>query len=524
MTLFTTVIFLVLIWASIHGLHHLSKRSSSPLLPVDRQRRTVTHLTVQALHCRVQTTAWNTRHDILKDRLQRYSRLRNAFILFYDAGNVLGLLGMIVAVSLLLWTFFALVGDLIATEPRHHKRDLDSDFVKPIIPGVTVPLSDAPVILFAVFTCQVIHELGHAFAAAIDQVPIVAAGASFTIAIPSAFVTFSAASLQALAPTRRARIIAAGPWHNLVFWLLLLFAIQVHLDKWLLTVGYTNVNDLGRSVLSVESNSPLTGFLLEGSVVTKLDDIHIAGRDDVWTRYLTAKDPQAGGLGWCFDQKKYLESTEDCCTATSNPGASTSLLSCFTALHHTTHRCLDPLPILTKPLENKRCGSNTDCHEAFCIRPSSTAQLLRLTMVSPWENPQKEEVVLWSGPRKEVWEQVEVGEYLPRLFIFPGWTPRLMARILSYLQAASLSLFLFNLLPLPYLDGAQFLSVIVEIAFPNPRPPIIDLEEAITPISPISPRESRWKSRIGPFITRGLTIVFVLCAVLAINKVGLGYS
>ena len=73
-------------------------------------------------------------------------------------------------------------------------------------------------------------------------------------------------------------------------------------------------------------------------------------------------------------------------------------------------RCLDPISILNDPKDLNRCKSATDCTsipDSLCVRPDAKAQLLRLTVRLPplTGAGRNEEVVLWSGPRREVWEE-----------------------------------------------------------------------------------------------------------------------
>lgn len=122
-----------------------------------------------------------------------------------------------------------------------------------------------------------------------------------------------------------------------------------------------------------------------------------------------------------------------------------ALLSCFTTNSPEMRRCLDPLPILTRPADNPRCRVDADCtgDNTICIRTDPAAHLVRLAYKSVWnvEGP-VEQIVLWHGPRQEIYEQgtfqhtitrsllitavVEVGSHLPRIPFFPLWFPQLV--------------------------------------------------------------------------------------------------
>lgn len=83
-------------------------------------------------------------------------------------------------------------------------------------------------------------------------VPIVSAGASFTVVVPAAFVTFPTTAMEALRPWPRSQIIAAGPFHNLVFWALLLLVDHLGTGDLLTRLLYRDISDLGRVVMHID--------------------------------------------------------------------------------------------------------------------------------------------------------------------------------------------------------------------------------------------------------------------------------
>lgn len=96
-------------------------------------------------------------------------------------------------------------------------------------------------------------------------------------------------------------------------------------------------------------------------------------------------------------------SSKECCL----PDKSTTTLSCFTA--NTTPiqlGCLKPVPILTSTDEKTRCASEDGCKNGLvCVRPAEKENLLRLTVRSG--ELEHEEVVLWTGPRGEIYDEGE---------------------------------------------------------------------------------------------------------------------
>ena len=170
-------------------------------------------------------------------------------------------------------------------------------------------------------------------------------------------------------------------------------------------------------------------------------------------------------------------------------------------------RCVDPLLFLDAPdtASTRRCASSVDCgHGQLCIRPRGDQELVSFTIhVPPWLRKDKEDVerkLVWQGDSSEILDEgpsvllltshqfltfsvpvVEVGDWLPTYGVLPMGLPvlwntmflcglscaRCLARFthdvhFRYLKMLSLSLFFFNLLPLPFLDGGQLFDVLYD--------------------------------------------------------------
>ena len=98
----------------------------------------------------------------------------------------------------------------------------------------------------------------------------------------------------------------------------------------------------------------------------------------------------------------HLEGPDACCLP-SVDSMGTSHLSCFTGARFSkdVQGCLDPIPILTGRNETTRCTG--ECGSGMvCVEAGPDTQFLRLTVLHPLK---EEDVVLWSGPRSEVWAE-----------------------------------------------------------------------------------------------------------------------
>ena len=203
-------------WLFIHFIHrfYIHTDKSRGILPTSltNRKRFSTTITLKILHLRVESTAFNFHHDVLSHQFTRSptARLPTALRAAFDLGIVISLLGMVVALALLSWTFMLLarrlMADLVPPSPdihTHVKRAYQNDYMPPTlparaptditvqllvrldyltrikpthpsirtqIPGITLPLSHLPILVGALFFSQAIHEAGHALSAALSVV------------------------------------------------------------------------------------------------------------------------------------------------------------------------------------------------------------------------------------------------------------------------------------------------------------------------------------------------------------------
>jgi hypothetical protein len=94
-------------------------------------------------------------------------------------------------------------------------------------------------------------------------------------------------------------------------------------------------------------------------------------------------------------------------------------------------RCLDPVPILSPMTADKdptRCRSQHGCtKDQMCTYPDPQEQLMRIGIQPPrWQEALVEtsaRIVLWDGPRSEVYEQVIVSNYASQHWWLPPSLP-----------------------------------------------------------------------------------------------------
>ncbi|KAI0635430.1 hypothetical protein C8Q77DRAFT_1108050 [Trametes polyzona] len=508
---FCLVVFWVLLYALRESLLRARRISALPSLTSSARapstelfRSSCTRITLDRCHLRYQSTAWNALHQSSLARLAKRGDWRRALQGAYDVGSVLGILGMLGSVSLLLWTtaqLFASVYNSSTTSspvvPTANIRKRDTFAVEQsstdlgskaalqlIIPGLTTPLHHLPLLLVALLTAQVVHECGHAVAAALDGVPLTSAGLGLTVILPSAFVAFPTEETESLPLRSRTRLISAGAFHNLMFWLVLSAAAWLGTSALVWPVlGYRDVGQYGRVVVGVDEMSPLYGHLPVGAVIYKVGDDALASPKGAATKWETLLSPGSSriprSLGWCAETSWFTAQDVSCCTTRRS---TVSSQSCFATVGESRlEHCVDPLRFL-QPAETesmRRCASAAECgHDHSCVRPRGDQELLSLTMyLPPWmrtDGGDAERTVVWQGDRSEILEEVDVGDWLPRSSWLPMGLPFLWATFYSYLKMLTLSLYFFNLLPLPFLDGGQLFDVLHD-AWAAHRTPELDV-------------------------------------------------
>ncbi|KAF8527612.1 hypothetical protein BU17DRAFT_39700 [Hysterangium stoloniferum] len=528
MSLNNYIALLVVFWLLVHFRHRQilsSHAGNNSLLPLANARLRPTRSLINLGHLlrvdlpsflvlRVSTIVFNDFHRHLVGGVSRKlssvnHRLRKnndnkrdwnwvtTIKVFYDVGSVIAVIGQILGFGGLSWCLFQLFYQYQNNHPieiptvSQWKRSIppvgpasNDVFLKPLIPGVTLPISHAFPIFLSMIACTTIHELGHALVAAIDGIPLLSWGYSLIFIVPTAFVELagSSNSNKDHSASSRLRIAAAGAFHNVLTLCVLYLASYVSIGRVSLRMlGYVEVLE-GVVVVDVSEGSPLRPFLASGFVITDLDDTPLVKMPNVsvqniWDTFLmmdtAVVDDQyqsATPLGWCMGQNWFDSRSTTCCTRNTtlvSISNSTTAGSCF--IPHSNSKeghCIDPVPLF----ENytiQRCTSDVVCNAEtggtdICIRPHPSTSLLRIS-VKESGNTGVGKVVVWSGPRREVWEQVTIGTYLPGFPLLHVGLPAAGKLLFEYLKVVSISLFFFNILPVRILDGGEIFSSFLDV-------------------------------------------------------------
>nr|ODN90475.1 hypothetical protein L203_01584 [Cryptococcus depauperatus CBS 7841] len=308
-----------------------------------------------------------------------------------------------------------------------------------LIPGLTVPLSHFPSLVFALVFNQLIHELGHALCAALDDVQPTRVSLNLSYLLPSMTVEFPS-TIDALNPNAQMRIASSGPIHNLVTWLILRLLASSSLGSlfWQDRSGQGVVQE-------VAWKSPLAKHLQPGDTISHLNDIQLTLNG--WTDYLHSAEPDNLFKGWCVNKDTFLTLPFTPCN--DSRSLESIIFKPVDPQNPTPPRCLAPHPILDIP-------STSSCPDDrwLLVRPLSES-ILRIRK----SKNGKEKVVLWDGAREEVYKSVRIGMKGAKGWADGVWVFDLLLR---YIKTIALSLFVFNLLPFPFTDGSQLLDSLLK--------------------------------------------------------------
>lgn len=391
---------------------------------------------------------------------------------WYDLGSVFAGVMLVCALGTLVRSIW-----LVAARPTLVKRD-DAVGVPqwvPVvrrrltqIPGVTVPFTYLVPLLVSVLVSQVLHEAGHALAAALHRVQAHMLGFSLVVpGIPIAYVTLP--DLRGYLTRReQLRIVSAGVWHNGCF----LLALRLFLALNLARVLWVDAPGL-RVVRSMDPALAL--WIPEGAIVTAVNDRNLTTmppreRLAAWDAFLHDDLPTL--QGWCVPPEMWDNASRACCS-TSQPD-----LLCFTA---SDARCLEPLRVFR---EMQRCSGTCS---GVCVKPAAHESVARLVLAHAPESQ-----VALHGPFATVQQSIDVSVYRLtgwlRVFFLErlaDWVAELWEAAIASLVLVNTSLCLLNMLPLMPLDGGAYLRLVLVEAYARQRGDVseayaleTDLEEA----------------------------------------------
>ncbi|KAJ1930850.1 hypothetical protein EC988_009988, partial [Linderina pennispora] len=185
--------------------------------------------------------------------------------------------------------------------------------LQPVIPGVTLPLSHIWYYLLSLAICAIVHELGHALAAAWSYIPLRRFGVFIMGIYPGAFVDLSKDDMDKAPVLQQLRVVCAGVWHNAVTAMLVyLLVYSGGLSRSFEFAGWQKID--GVAIMDIEHTSPLFGRIPVLSTIYRIDDVDLSGKSGPspiarWTRALTATqtNQDTAESGFCVTSEENVD-------------------------------------------------------------------------------------------------------------------------------------------------------------------------------------------------------------------------
>ncbi|KAJ2743635.1 hypothetical protein GGI20_003607 [Coemansia sp. BCRC 34301] len=392
-----------------------------------------------------------------------------------------------------------------------------SQWLRPVIPGITMPLGHLWYYLLSLVLCAIVHELGHALAAARARIRLRSFGLFVMGVYPGAFVDLPRDKLEQAPVVQQLRIVCAGVWHNAVAALLAWLLVHSGGLGWAFSHSGWVRADAGVVVVDVSQSSPLYGHIPLLSTVYRVDDIELHtpvnnasympdqfGSSPIarWSNVLTnTRDSrETATAGFCA---RLADNVDDglCCEMSpqfplgESPDAN---IFCFERYKRpvlqapSSSMCFDLRNALARS-GSIRCQSDQDCaigasggrqtlfgrkgHDmsqssssssspGVCVLPSSPypeSRVIRLYH-HPFGEKRQGEMLIYVGSPKALWLEMQVSSLQPRWrwlsCRLPSWTEALFQYVLSF----SLAFCLLNAIPAWYLDGDHLLRLLLSVA------------------------------------------------------------
>ncbi|KAK6123065.1 hypothetical protein DH2020_043184 [Rehmannia glutinosa] len=355
-----------------------------------------------------------------------------------------------------------------------------------LIAGLSISLPSMGYVCISSVICVIVHEFGHALAAASEGVQMEYFAIFWAVLFPGALVAFNDASLQSLPGLASLRIYCAGIWHN-------------------------------AAVLDVPTMSPLSGYLSPHDIIFSLDDFHIRTAEE-WKQVIALLTEQThmrssgpyGGIvnvekGYCVPRSLIEESThlqfEGNRTICPSELIAFAYVTCLDVSKYNDGgdknnyqeegkkiHCLDAKDVIKlrkcayNTVQSPRNRNNCLCSEVeSCLTPVQLPGLgwVEITysslqchnhgrsLFSDKKHSSSGEssciqTFVFIGDLISMAHSIHLTSYQPRWSIyFAAYLPNLLEKLLTCAFHVSLVLALLNSLPVYFLDGESILEVTV---------------------------------------------------------------
>lgn len=339
--------------------------------------------------------------------------------------------------------------------------------VKAVMPGINIPASDFFVYFMAIAYCSLIHELGHAMAAADEEVQVLSIGFFVCTIIPVAFVQLNTDHLNSLDITRRLKIYCAGVWHNVatsLIAILLFFSTPT-----LFSLAYDT--EQGVRIVDFMDDSPfrdVRGFD-KGDVITSINQCEVKNGGD-WHQCLLVAHER---YGICITPEYVSQNDElametikdndvvECCRKDDIYSFCFEYIEPLTAADSVLpgqYSCLKPRDMVMYGYEKCTLAESWTCSAGkHCLKPCLNNHTYLIIIQRKDNNP-----VLYLGQPIDVYKTVIIDQYFPKLSAFAFFSPMQFEKLMKYIFIFSMGIGFLNIIPCYGTDGHHIARNIIQ--------------------------------------------------------------
>jgi S2P endopeptidase len=376
------------------------------------------------------------------------NKYRKIMEMWYTVGAVVGFVASIVCMFLLVAHVIYFAFKLFPAPVHHAPKPRDEIALVMLVPGVNVPVSDIPSLLFALIISAVVHEFGHAFAAAAENVKTEQVGFLMFFLFPSAYVAINTFDLERKGLKSKLRIYFAGVWHNMVLCILAYFLVFVFFSPASMPLTSTMKRGVDLTVKRVAETSPLFGSIQPGDTIYGVNDCIVTDSES-WRSCLS--NIVNHNRGHCITKEMFdtnlKENGLDCCTVDHER------LLCFEKWGPGDKACLPARLVLQYPSCSINSAPKDDCET--CIVPVGSHVDVVAVKV------RDKHAAIFLGDLQALYQEVQVTDYVSRIGI-PLYVLEFIHTSLNYILAISSALALLNLAPVYHFDGDKIYETIAQ--------------------------------------------------------------
>lgn len=415
-----------------------------------------TGLTIKFLRLEWYTTAFNRRILNWSTGWARFLRVS------FDCG--------VYACLLLVPVSFAFLVHAVTGVFRTAKPD-SSAITRPVeveilIPGVTLPKDELGFYVVTLLVCTVLHELGHAIASYVEDVPLNGFGVKVLFILPMAYADISTEALDRIKAWGKLRIFCAGVWHNLLLGLIgyLCFATLPSL----LSPFFSTSS--GVYVVSVDADSPINGArgLHHSDVIVHINRLPVTTADSYYDALLESlrdkpKYCVTSDFVHAHDESKKIETANglvECCDSAATENLCFEHFIVNGVLEMPPYFCLHVRRLIES--SGGLCDEQDNCAPGFyCVKPLLDNRTTILQIHTKRRSSSVGAEVLYLGHPGDIYRTVRWSSYVPKTGVFSPGLPESLLLLFKYLTVFSFGLAFVNILPCYGFDGQHIVQIIM---------------------------------------------------------------